>query len=767
MAQAAGKTKKVFDGRYEILAIVGRGSGSVVYRARHVTAPHNEVALKVLVNKKGGAPSSDQLRKEALAMVSSRHKYTVRLDDFHSVGQLCYLSMEYAPEGDLRKYIARHSGVLSMLQIERFMMQVAEALAFIHQAGILHRDLKPENILVINDRQVRLADFGVAVLPGEESSIEELQKGVGTMDYMAPEVLEAIESTKQSDVYLFGVTFYEIITGTHPFANIPLAQVIEARKDKNITPIKELRPDCPAHIASIIAKALAFNPSDRFLSARDMFEALLAGKASAANADDVVLTEESPTKQEIQKPLKVETKKVSSAIAVKTKPVAKTPTEQGTRSEKQAPKASSAPAEKSAFKLTEDENQSRTRKKRRRKRKRARATDESTAANTLKNSQPIPPNSPPATQGAPSTLKENTPANAPSPRGIIKPGNPVEAQQKQSDLQIQPAPQNTVEKFESDPTSEKQISKATPLMNPALDSESESFDPDTASAPTKKSSSVFPEKQSQSSTGESASESRSAAMGALFGDEKDVAARPSANQPVVEKIMPSQASTVTDTKKSDRKNEIDKENNVFKPIESTAGTTTDVDDDIDEYIEEDFYGSSTEPFPGTPKMIHTDMNPKQKSWFLRMMVIVVLLFIADDLTRRWTEKGLAERAMEITGLKHDTTLLPFVTSSSLPFPDLPVGQYTGSITGIIKDTPLPLNITRPRDSNELHIAIGLRGWVPASVPVTEDASSVRIRSSGMILTLSGIENGDAIQGTFINSITGEEGTWSVTPVRKR
>lgn len=761
MAQAAGKTKKVFDGRYEILAIVGRGSGSVVYRARHVTAPHNEVALKVLVNKKGGAPSSDQLRKEALAMVSSRHKYTVRLDDFHSVGQLCYLSMEYAPEGDLRKYIGRHSGKLNMIQIERFMMQVAEALAFIHQAGILHRDLKPENILVINDRQVRLADFGVAVLPGEESSIEELQKGVGTMDYMAPEVLEAIESTKQSDVYLFGVTFYEIITGRHPFSNIPLAQVIEARKDKNITPIKELRPDCPAHIASIITKALAFNPSDRFLSARDMFEALLAGKASAANADDVVLTEEPPTKKEIQKPLKVETKKVDSPPTVKTKPVAETTRESSTSPEKQAPKPSTTPTGASAFKLTEDENQTRTRKKRRRKRKRARATDDSAAVNAPENTQPITTKSTRSTQGESSTPEEKT---STIPRGIIKPGKPIGTQQKQSDLQIQPAPQNAVKKMESGHTPDRRIAKASPLMNPALDSESEPFTPETA-APTKKSSSVFPEKKDQPATGGSSSAPRSAAMGVLFGGEQDVAARPAA-QPAVE-ILPTQATNISDPKKIDRKNEIDKENGVFKPIHTPAGKTTDVEEDIDEYIEEDFYGSSTEPFPGAPKMIRTDMNPKQKSWFLRMMVVVVLLFIADDLTRRWTQKGLAERAMEITGLKEDTTLLPFVTSSALPFPDLPVGQYTGSITGIIKDTPLPLSITRPRNSNELHIAIGLRGWIPASVPVTEDASSVRIRSSGMILTLSGIENGEGVQGTFINSITGEEGTWNITPVRKR
>ena len=155
MGQAGKTTKRIFDGRYEILGIVGRGSRSVVYHARHALVPSSEVALKVLLQKKETSSLGEKLRKEALAMVSSRHKYVVRLDDFHSVGDLCYLSMEFAPERDLRVYAEKFGGKLGPKQVELFLSQAAEALNFIHKAGIIHRDLKPENILLDKNLNIK------------------------------------------------------------------------------------------------------------------------------------------------------------------------------------------------------------------------------------------------------------------------------------------------------------------------------------------------------------------------------------------------------------------------------------------------------------------------------------------------------------------------------------------------------------------------------------------------------------------------------------
>ncbi|NDC38139.1 MAG: serine/threonine protein kinase, partial [Proteobacteria bacterium] len=281
---AEGQKKKIFDGRYDILSIVGRGACSVVYHARTISPPAADVALKVLLNKNGGGTNGDRLRKEALAMVSSRHRYVIRLDDFHSVGDLCYLSMEYAPEGDLKKFSSRTGGKLGSVQAERFLLQAAEALGFIHRAGIIHRDIKPENILVMNSNEIRLGDFGVAVLPGEESALDELQRGVGTMDYMAPEVLEGVRYDQRSDVYALAVSFYELLSGKHPFSGMSLMEQLAARKDGAIPALSTLAPEVPTYLSSVIMRAMSYSDEQRFATGRDLLQALLVAKSEMSGA---------------------------------------------------------------------------------------------------------------------------------------------------------------------------------------------------------------------------------------------------------------------------------------------------------------------------------------------------------------------------------------------------------------------------------------------------------------------------------------------------
>lgn len=267
--------RKIFDGRYEILSIVGRGADSVVYHARHITGTAQEVAIKVLVNRGGKSALTDKLRKEALTLVSCRHKYVVRLDDFHSIKDLCYLSMEYAPKGDLIKYLGGSANKkLAADQGQLFLRQSLEALDFIHATGVIHRDLKPENILVMNEKEVRIADFGLALLPGDEIELEELRAAVGTFDYLAPEVLDGIRYDTVSDLYSLGLCFYEVMSGVHPFRNIPLAQQLEVRKGGRLRPLLELAPDVAPHVAAVISTLLQFSPDDRFQSASEALRAL-------------------------------------------------------------------------------------------------------------------------------------------------------------------------------------------------------------------------------------------------------------------------------------------------------------------------------------------------------------------------------------------------------------------------------------------------------------------------------------------------------------
>lgn len=274
MSLPSAKKRKIFDGRYEVISIVGRGLDSVVYHAKHLSGAQHEVALKVLVNNKPKSSITERLRKEALTLVSCRHKYVVRLDDFHSVADLCYLSMEYAPLGDLRKYLTAAGKPLSPEAGALFLKQSLEGIDFIHATGVLHRDIKPDNILLINEKEIRLADFGLALLPGDEIDLEELQNGVGSLAYIPPELLEGASYDSRSDLYSLGVCFYEALSGTHPFEKASLSDQLDVRRDGKVTPLHDLNPNIPRNVSAVISTLMRYSAEDRFQTAIEALRAL-------------------------------------------------------------------------------------------------------------------------------------------------------------------------------------------------------------------------------------------------------------------------------------------------------------------------------------------------------------------------------------------------------------------------------------------------------------------------------------------------------------
>lgn len=282
MALPKSAKRKIFDQRYEILSIVGRGAESVVYHAKHISGTGHDVALKVLVKKNDSKePKSvnskdlpDRLRKEALTLVSCRTKYVVRLDDFHSVDDICYLSMEYAPNGDLLQYAEKLGGNVPAEQITLFLRQCLEALEFIHATGVIHRDIKPENILVVSESEIRMADFGLALLPGDELSIDELKQGIGTFAYLPPETIHGTGYDTQSDLYALGLSFLEIAAGKNPFQELSVVDQLGARKDSQLLDNAISSTSLPSHVQAVIRKLVAFDTAERFSSALEARKAL-------------------------------------------------------------------------------------------------------------------------------------------------------------------------------------------------------------------------------------------------------------------------------------------------------------------------------------------------------------------------------------------------------------------------------------------------------------------------------------------------------------
>lgn len=277
----------VFDGAYEIIAPVGRGRNSVVYKARRLRPPvaANEpqyLALKVLIgNTKNPELQVRRMKREALAMLSCIHPNIIKLIDYVAEADLCYLAMEFAERGDLKQVLEHQRTPFATDLALHLTSQVLAGLEKIHYVGLLHRDIKPENLLLTEECSIKIGDFGIACLPTEEVTIDEANRGIGTFDYLAPECLEEGVANQASDVYSAAVTCYQLLTCHLPFTGSSFTEQIGNKLETNVAPLKLYLADVPPLLQELLKKSLESDPERRFRTAGEFREAIdhfLAGK---------------------------------------------------------------------------------------------------------------------------------------------------------------------------------------------------------------------------------------------------------------------------------------------------------------------------------------------------------------------------------------------------------------------------------------------------------------------------------------------------------
>lgn len=249
------RKRKIFDGKYEIFGIIGTGPSSVVYHAKDLEN-EQEVAIKALVDrnnvdKKQVADSREQLRKESLSLVSCRHNNVIKLIDFKVIDKLCYLVMEYAPHNNIVKYL--NGEVLQYAKGEKYLMQMLDALDFIHKVGFIHRDIGPENLLVFDNDVIKLGDFGTGEVIYELNDINQLKNNIRKKDFVAPEYFNDDNIGFHSDIYSLGATFFYLFTHSKSF---------------NTDLIKNKK------LSYCLKKMLAPNPNDRFKLAAEVMDFL-------------------------------------------------------------------------------------------------------------------------------------------------------------------------------------------------------------------------------------------------------------------------------------------------------------------------------------------------------------------------------------------------------------------------------------------------------------------------------------------------------------
>jgi predicted Ser/Thr protein kinase len=267
----------VFAGRYEIGEELGRGGVSVVYAARDRQVKQN-VALKLLVPSPATANQArERMRREVNAVRRLVHPNIVAVYDFVEDGPYGAVIMELVDGEDLDRRV-RRAGALPADDVARIGSDVANALAAAHKSGVLHRDVKPQNILLAKDGRARLADFGSARMDGE-STITRTGAIVGTLAYMAPEVLAGRRGDARADVFALGMTLFHAAAGRlpdRPSPHLPVPSSPSGHSPLGIV------GDLPVWLAHVIARATSADPGDRYPTPVAFADALTNREARVA-----------------------------------------------------------------------------------------------------------------------------------------------------------------------------------------------------------------------------------------------------------------------------------------------------------------------------------------------------------------------------------------------------------------------------------------------------------------------------------------------------
>ena len=283
--------REVLAARYEMGTPLGSGGTATVFRARD-RKHDRRVAVKVLRPEFAESIGVDRFLREIRVAAQLQHPHIVALFDSGEIGGVPYYVMPLVEGESLRQRLEREKQ-LGIEDAVRLVREVAGALRYAHEHGVIHRDIKPENIL-LQDGHALVADFGLAHAMNLSGAEKLTQSGfaVGTPRYMSPEQGVSGEVDTRSDVYSLGCVLYELLVGDPPFVGRDSRSIIARHAASMVPSLRDVRPGIPEGLERVVMRALEKMPADRFQSAAAFSQAL--DQLVASGSSRPILPETTP-----------------------------------------------------------------------------------------------------------------------------------------------------------------------------------------------------------------------------------------------------------------------------------------------------------------------------------------------------------------------------------------------------------------------------------------------------------------------------------------
>ncbi|TML15963.1 MAG: serine/threonine protein kinase [Actinobacteria bacterium] len=287
--------------RYELEELVGHGGMSSVYRA-HDSLLERYVALKVLHEQYNEDDDFvERFKREARLVAQLQHPNIVTVIDRGEQAGRQYIVFEYIEGENLKELVVRR-GRLEVREALEIAIEVARALGFAHEHGLVHRDVKPQNVLLNGDGRAKVTDFGIARSLDVEQGVTQTGTVLGTSNYIAPEQASGKHVDQHSDVYSLGVVLYEMLTGQLPFPGESFVAVALKHVNEPPPSVLDVRGDIPIRVAEAVDRALEKEPERRFPT-MDAFAAELdACLGELDRGGDGAVTMVVPAKQRLARP---------------------------------------------------------------------------------------------------------------------------------------------------------------------------------------------------------------------------------------------------------------------------------------------------------------------------------------------------------------------------------------------------------------------------------------------------------------------------------